>query len=129
MNLLQYLLIKLAEEANEVAKEALKEAQFGCDSYFHGEPAAVALQHELADLAGVARMLSDQPEFTTLLAGDHLFPFQTPEPEIRGRINAKINKVCFYATVSHETGYLQLTDEQKAWVYDRARHHQELTRV
>lgn len=52
MNAQQYILIKIAEEANEVAQRALKAAQFGVDQTEPGqtENNADRLETELLDL-------------------------------------------------------------------------------
>lgn len=61
MNVEQFLLGKIAEEAGEIAKEALKAQQFGLESYHPDDPARVTnrerLISELNDLLAVVTML------------------------------------------------------------------------
>lgn len=62
MNKQQYLLIKLAEEASEIAQAALKAAQFGMNSY-HPETEisnTTQLFTELDDLHGVINLLRNE---------------------------------------------------------------------
>lgn len=70
MKLRQYLLIKLAEECNEVAQMASKCALFGYDSVDPreqtGETNLQKLLKELADLVAVNEMLSDLPDMPEL---------------------------------------------------------------
>lgn len=59
----QYLLIKLAEEATEVAKLALKTSQFGFDSFHPGDPDrtnAAMLQAEISDLMAIAALIGEE---------------------------------------------------------------------
>lgn len=60
MNGEQYLLIKLAEEANEVAQMALKTAQFGSEEVMPGQPLTnrQRLHAELNDLQAAIHMLN-----------------------------------------------------------------------
>lgn len=83
----QYLLIKLAEEASEVAQMALKCAQFGQDEVMPGQPLTnyQRLEGEIMDFYGVRQMLMVE---TGLLMGLAL-----DEVEYRKRITAKIDKV------------------------------------
>lgn len=62
MTRLQYLLIKLAEEASEVAQIALKTAQFGLDetSPYHTDNNAARCHAELNDLLGIVNMLNTE---------------------------------------------------------------------
>lgn len=61
MNLNQYLLTKLAEEASEVTKIALKTQQFGFDEICPGKLATNAqrIHQELDDLQAAIEMLND----------------------------------------------------------------------
>ena len=70
MNRRQYLLMKLAEECSEVAKEALKQMQFGphsippnnSGSYPEGIPNHERLRGELIDLDVIVKMLKEVGE-------------------------------------------------------------------
>ena len=61
MNYSQYLLIKLAEEASEIAQVALKTAQFGLDEIYPNltETNAERIYSELNDLAAIVIMLNN----------------------------------------------------------------------
>jgi hypothetical protein len=59
MTLTQYLLGKLAEEASEVAKEALKGQQFGTDSDYQGKTNSELICSELIDVATIIYLLKE----------------------------------------------------------------------
>jgi len=63
MNLLQHLLVKLSEECNEVAKEALKITIFGPGDYNPHDPDKTPnierIYRELDDLQAVIELLND----------------------------------------------------------------------
>lgn len=65
MNTEQFLLIKLAEEASEIAQIALKAAQFGSDEIMPGIVATNRdrIHLELNDLLGVVEELNDRVKF------------------------------------------------------------------
>lgn len=67
MTRFQYLLIKLAEESSEVAKQALKTSQFGYDSYNPNDYAQTTnhtlLSNELTDLMVIVYMLKTEYDF------------------------------------------------------------------
>lgn len=65
MNRLQYLLIKLAEEASEVSQIALKTSQFGTDETCPGllENNKQRVHSELNDLLGIVVMLNSEFDF------------------------------------------------------------------
>lgn len=65
MNRQQYLLIKLAEEAAEIAQIALKTAQFGMleTSPMHSDNNAKRCHAELDDLMAIVAMLNDEFKF------------------------------------------------------------------
>lgn len=67
MTKVQYLLTKLAEEANEIGVEALKCQQFGLSEIY--EPIGITneerLINELNDLQGVIAMLQDHMALST----------------------------------------------------------------
>lgn len=112
MNWQQYLLGKVAEEAVEVAKEALKNQSFGMYSMYKGEPAWQQLYNELIDLMSVTMMVAD-PEPVGLI------PFAPVNQAIANRLGEKSDKVCYYAMFVYEVGNLTLTSEQYAIVYKR----------
>lgn len=96
MTLEQYLLGKLAEEANEVAQRALKAQQFGLDETQKGkdEDNAGRIYGELNDLNGIVALLNDNIEG---------FDYE-PDPEA---IAAKGNKVEKYKKLSKKQGRVQ----------------------
>lgn len=60
----QYLLVKLAEECNEVAQRALKQVQFGADEVQEGQSLTneERLRLELTDLMAVRQLLVESGE-------------------------------------------------------------------
>lgn len=92
MNLEQYLLIKLAEEASEIAQIALKCSQFGLDEVYPeaGVPNHERLSGELNDLLGVLHMLNTE--------GGLGF-----EP-CNGAVAKKVEKIKKYLSYSKELG-------------------------
>lgn len=89
----QYLLIKLAEEANEIAQRALKCAQFGMNSEYQGKTNAEILSGELNDLHGVLDLLRKEGGYD----------YQV-DPDALAR---KINKVNHYRECSRIEGCVQ----------------------
>jgi len=65
MKRIQYLLIKLAEEASEVSQIALKTSQFGMEETCPGllENNKQRIHSELNDLFGIIEMLNDEFNF------------------------------------------------------------------
>jgi hypothetical protein len=59
MQLVQFLLAKVAEECNEIAQAALKAQQFGMEEVYpaSGESNERRIKHELDDLQGILRMM------------------------------------------------------------------------
>ena len=119
MNWTQYLLSKLAEEAVEVAKEALKSQQQGIDSTFRGCTAANAIRGELIDMYGVVAMLDSHGPVVAALEGKRLLPI--PDLEMLDRdfeesVKRKALKVCYYAMFAIESKELQLTEPQFQYV-------------
>lgn len=62
MDLEQFLLIKIAEECDEISQRALKAAQFGLDEVQNGQGLSNAerLIGELNDLAGVLSLMKQE---------------------------------------------------------------------
>lgn len=89
----QYLLVKLAEEASEIAKDAIKAAQFGMHSNYLDSPTNVEnIRMELNDLLTVVNMLNT----------DHGLNFM-PDGEYQTH---KIEKIKHYMKVSESLGKL-----------------------
>jgi hypothetical protein len=112
MNLTQYLLTKVAEEASEVAKEALKEVQFGIDSQWKGQVAIKELQFELLDLMAVVKLLGNRDDVRRTLEGHPLLDLQSTSAMVDEHMLKKIQKVCFFALKSCEAGHLRLTVDE-----------------
>jgi hypothetical protein len=95
----QYILTKIAEEASEVSKIALKAAQFGFDS-FHptsDKNNLTTLVDEVNDLSGAVLLLKrflGSKEINI----DGLYDKTT--------IENKVLKIMKYSKISHELGYL-----------------------
>ena len=88
MNRIQFLLGKLAEEAVEIAKIALKCQQFGLLEIMEGQPLTNATRThlELDDLVAVVRLLNKETDF------DYM-----PNEQ---NIETKINKIAKFAEKS-----------------------------
>ena len=94
----QFLLVKLAEEAQEVAQRALKAAQFGMSEVQKGQPLSNAerLSGEINDLLAAIRMLNSE-------AG---FGFQGDE----NQVFRKIAKVKRFRAYSADLGLVDLKE-------------------
>lgn len=96
MNLQQLLLLKLAEECNEVAQECSKIMQFGMDEVY--APIGVSnrdrLRGELQDLFAIVQILNEEFDLGFV-----------PSPEA---VEVKRAKVMHYAQYSKEIGTLKL---------------------
>lgn len=92
MNREQLLFNKLAEECSEVAKVALKAAQFGMDDVFCGESNSKRVNSELNDLLAIVEMLNE--EFNLGFSRDE---------EAISRKKEKVNK---YADYSRKNGFV-----------------------
>lgn len=71
MNIEQFLLLKLAEEASEVAKDALKAAQFGLDEEGAPYDNRARLNGELNDLLAIVSLLNSNTTLNYLPDQDH----------------------------------------------------------
>lgn len=92
MNKTQYLLLKLNEEATEIAKEAAKCMQFGFESGWKGTTNRERLNAELDDLMAVLVMLRKNGDFD-----------YRPNQEA---ISAKQGKVAQFAQMSADMGFI-----------------------
>ncbi|WOL24640.1 nucleoside triphosphate pyrophosphohydrolase [Yersinia phage fHe-Yen9-02] len=97
MNRKQYLLLKLSEEAVEVAKVAQKAMQFGMDSFnpsdVKRETNVANLHSELNDLLGIVNMLNEEFGFEYVINEQALL--------------AKRDKVNKYYAVSQRLGQIE----------------------
>lgn len=101
MNEMQYILVKLAEEASEVAKIALKTAQFGLDSACttESETNRQLLHKELNDLFAAVSALN----------AHHGLEFHPSEEAIF----KKTEKMKHYMGVSASLGLVTLTPQKE----------------
>jgi hypothetical protein len=111
MDLQQLILIKIAEEAAEISKAALKASQFGLDDR---DPATQVtnldwLLSEYHDLQGVMTLLRMEQKNTV----DRGLKLEATPWELR----EKLQKVCRWAKHSIEQNRLQL-DEVPEWLRD-----------
>lgn len=95
MNRQQYLLLKLAEEASEVAQMALKTAQFGFDEKLAGQPYSnqERLEQEVVDLFAILHMLQEEFGF-----------WDGVNDTLEERVKAKVEKVNKYHGYSVSLG-------------------------
>lgn len=103
MNEMQYYLTKMAEEASEVTKIALKTSQFGMDSACPVEPEANTnrqlLHKELDDLFATIRVLNEQ----------HGLGYELSQVGVQ----CKVEKMKHYIGVSASLGLVTLTPEKE----------------
>lgn len=90
MNRTQFLLMKLAEEASEVAQIALKTAQFGLEETYTDKTNVERIYAELNDIIAIVGMLNEQEGFD----------YDTDDEAI----DAKIKKVEHYLKYSQTLG-------------------------
>lgn len=97
MNYKQYLLIKLAEEASEIAQAAIKCSLFGYESKdpreVNGKTNIQKLLCELADLSAVTDLLGDTEDFDNDV-------LESIEPE--KYIESKRTKLKYYFDISQQ---------------------------
>jgi NTP pyrophosphatase (non-canonical NTP hydrolase) len=94
MNRIEGKLVKLAEEACEVAKEALKAAHYP-NHVYDGQTAAQRLREELIDLRIVARILHSLGVIEPIT-----------EFDIRNQFLCKTPKIEKWTAISHKLGAL-----------------------
>lgn len=95
MNRKQYLLNKLAEEANEITKEALKGQAFGMDSVspYNGKTNKENLIDELDDFLAIVKMLNCEYQLNYIPDGEKQM--------------AKIAKVDKYYKIARDLGQIK----------------------
>ncbi len=95
MDRLQLLLGKLAEEASEISKIALKAQQFGLDEVQPGKIVTNAQRahQEIHELMAIIKMLNDEFDFGY-------------KPNVK-RMRAKITKVNLFANYSVQLGQVE----------------------
>ena len=100
MNLTTYLLIKIAEEAAEVAQMAAKTAVFGLNEVYAvvGKSNAERLADELRDLMTVVEMLNDH--------ADPVFPVHPDQTSA-----AKVDKVEYYYDIASSQAPAQAREQ------------------
>ena len=112
MNWTQYLLGKLAEEAAEVAKEALKNQQQGVASLWKGRSAIFEVRKEFYEMIAICQMLDQQDDVGEAMgARKYLCPpvQNLTEAELQDIITDKIGRVYYYAVSAYASGNLTLT--------------------
>lgn len=99
MSKTQHALVKMSEEAAEIAKCALKIVQFGLESYNPNDPLQISnlekLLSELHDLEGTKLLLNE------LTRGKFEFIHDT------GKALDKVDKIIEYREISQELGYVE----------------------
>lgn len=127
MNWTQYLLGKLAEEATEVAKEALKCQQQGVGSPYKGKPAIMELRHEFLEVIAVIDMLESRPDVSKALGVYHLNQVTGAEicqdDDNYDITYKKMLRLCYYAMFAYKSGNLTLTLTEFNDVQRAAQHH------
>jgi hypothetical protein len=120
MTWVQYLLGKLAEEASEVAKEAMKCQQQGVASPWKGRAAIFELRNEIVEMLAVAQTLGDQNSVSDALGPYSMIPQQSDDvdDDIYDIKYSKIDRMCYYAMFAYKSGNLTLTIPE--WNFVRA---------
>jgi hypothetical protein len=116
MNWTQYLLGKLAEEASEVTKEALKCQHHGVASQYKGRNAIMELRNEFLELTAVIEMLEERKDVQRAL-GEHHINLVTGHDTCQDDDNYditywKVARLCYYALIDYEAGQVTLTKEE-----------------
>lgn len=93
MNRLQFLLIKLAEEASEISQISLKTAQFGLDEVYTAETNQQRVHAEINDLLAIVELLNKE----------YNFKFE-PNLETQAR---KLEKMDYYFEYSKKLGTIR----------------------
>lgn len=129
MSFTQYVLSKVAEEATELAKEALKGQQQGLFSDHRGRKNYEYIQDEYIDLIARSTLLSYCDD--VIAQGTDKFSLLVDRHDLSIEANVKmqrsIDKMCYYAYMSYQNGYLALTSKEQ----DLVEHHynQHVTRL
>lgn len=105
MTLVQYLLTKLAEECSEVAKEALKGAQFGTDSEYNGKTNGELIVSEFIDVMTILHMLEAWGDPGV---GSPLSALYYNRTEDLAKIRARMPKVCHHIVRSADLGKVEI---------------------
>lgn len=127
MNWTQYLLGKLAEEASEVTKEALKCQQHGVASQYKGRNAIMELRNEFLELMAVIDMLEERKDVQSALREFHINPVTghdvCQDDDHYDITHRKMLRLCFYALIDYQAGTLSLTREEFDLVKRKADQH------
>lgn len=126
MTLTQWVFGKIAEEAGEVAKEALKGQQFGPLSTFNGKVNLFYLREELLDLFAMVEWLERQP----VVMRDWDIPINVCNfmelNVLKGKeIDNRIDKRLYYAHVAYCNEQLELNPGERAAVLAGANRYKE----
>ena len=116
MNWSQYLLGKLAEEATEVAKEALKCQQQGVGSTYKGRPAIMELRNEFLECVAIIDMLETRSDVSRALGTHHINPVAgsdvCQDDDYFHITHNKALRLCYYAMSAYQSGNLTLTEAE-----------------
>lgn len=130
MNWTQYLLGKLAEEASEVTKEALKCQQHGVASQYKGRNAIMELRNEFLELTAVIEMLEERKDVGSALGVHHINPVighdVCQDDDHYNITSRKMARLCYYAMLDYDAGQLTLTMDEFVQVQIKARTHTQL---
>ncbi len=111
MTFTQYLLSKLAEECQEVAKEALKGQQQGLMSTHRGRTNQALLCDEILDFHAILHMLEQHTGEPGHGEGFNRFRIAN-----MAELNSRIDKRCYYAYLSFQNGFTVLSDWEEEMV-------------
>lgn len=130
MNWTQYLLGKLAEEASEVVKEALKCQQHGVASQYKGRNAIMELRNEFLELTAVIEMLEERKDVGSALGVHHINPVTghdvCQDDDHYNITSQKMARLCYFAMLDYDVGQLTLTMEEFVQIQTKARTHVQL---
>jgi len=131
MNWSQYLLGKLAEEATEVAKEALKCQQQGVGSTYKGRPAIMELRNEFLECVAIIYMLETHSDVSRALGTHHINPVSVSDmcqdDDYIHITHNKVLRLCYYAMFAYQSNNLYLTEEEFNQVKRKAQSYVLLT--
>lgn len=118
MTLTQYLLSKVAEEATELAKEALKGQQQGLFSNHRGRKNYEYIQDEYIDLIARSTLLNQCDDIIAEVGeGFNLLVDRYKlDRDINVRIQQSIDKMAYYAYMAFSNGYLRLSEREEALI-------------
>lgn len=131
MTFVQYLLSKVAEEAVEFTKEVLKGQQQGLFSDHRGRRNIDYIREEFIDIYARASVLE---KCTELNGGERpkfeLLPIRLDMTESNMlAVDESIAKMCHYTLLAVRNGHVMLTDDELAFVSERAEWYKEILAI